>query len=128
MFLDAVEPKLAQPTLLYDWPRPLAALAREKPGDPRVVERFEAYASGLELCNGFGELTDAVEQRRRLEADLAERRRRSLPEYPVDEKFLSALQRMPPSGGVAVGVDRLVMLLTGAREIREVLAFADDEL
>lgn len=130
-FLDAVEPKLGQgrPTILYDWPRPLMALAREKPGDPRVVERFEAYAAGLELCNAFGELTDPVEQRARLEADLAERRRRGLPEYPVDERFLAALGDVPsPSAGIALGVDRLAMLLLGASHIREVLAFSDDEL
>jgi len=130
MFLDAVDPHLGRerPVILYDWPRPLCALAREKPGDARVVERFEAYARGLELCNGFGELTDPVEQRRRLLADLDERRARGLPEYPIDEKFLSALADMPPSAGVALGVDRLAMLLLGAADIREVLAFADDEL
>ncbi|HEX9104570.1 MAG TPA: EF-P lysine aminoacylase EpmA [Polyangia bacterium] len=129
-FLDAVEPHLGQdePTLVYDWPRPLCALARAKPGDERVVERFEVYAAGLELCNAFGELTDADEQRRRLERDLAERQRRGLAEYPVDEKFLSALATMPPSAGIALGVDRLAMLLVGASDIREVLAFADDEL
>jgi lysyl-tRNA synthetase class 2 len=130
MFLDAVEPHLGheKPTLVYDWPRPLCALAREKPGDPRVVERFEVYAAGLELCNAFGELTDVAEQRRRLDSDLDERRRRGLPEYPIDEKFLTALTDMPPSSGIALGVDRVVMLLTGADDIRQVLAFADDEL
>jgi lysyl-tRNA synthetase class 2 len=130
MFLDAVEPHLGQtePTLVYDWPRPLCALAREKPSDPRVVERFEVYAAGLELCNAFGELTDAVEQRRRLESDRTERRRRGLPEYPIDEKFLAALDAMPPSAGIALGVDRLAMLLLGAEHIRDVIAFADDEL
>ncbi|HEX6836809.1 MAG TPA: EF-P lysine aminoacylase EpmA [Polyangia bacterium] len=129
-FLDAVEPHLGrdEPVIAYDWPRPLCALARPKPGDDRVVERFEVYAAGLELCNAFGELTDAVEQRRRLQSDLAERRRRGLPEYPVDEKFLTALAEMPPSAGIALGVDRLAMLLLGASDIREVLAFADDEL
>jgi lysyl-tRNA synthetase class 2 len=129
-FLDAVEPHLGrdEPTLVYDWPRPLCALAREKPDDPRVVERFEVYAAGLELCNAFGELTDAAEQRRRLESDLAERRRRGLPEYPIDEKFLAALAEMPPSAGIALGVDRLAMLLLGAENIRDVLPFADDEL
>ena len=129
-FLDAVEPHLGQdePTLVYDWPRPLCALARAKPEDPRVVERFEVYAAGLELCNAFGELTDAAEQRRRLESDLAERRRRALPEYPIDEKFLAALAAMPPSAGIALGVDRLAMLLLGASQIRDVLPFADDEL
>ena len=129
-FLDAVEPHLGQdePTLVYDWPRPLCALARRKPGDERVVERFEVYAAGLELCNAFGELTDAVEQRARLMQDLAERHKRGLPAYPIDEKFLAALAEMPPSAGIALGVDRLAMLLVDAREIREVLAFADDEL
>ena len=129
-FLDAVEPHLGQdePTLVYDWPRPLAALAREKPGDPRVVERFEVYAAGLELCNAFGELTDAAEQRRRCESDRVERARRGLAHYPLDEKFLTALADMPPSAGIALGVDRLAMLLAGAAHIREVLAFSDDEL
>jgi lysyl-tRNA synthetase class 2 len=132
IFLDSIEPKLPSPVILHDWPVELCSLARAKPGDPRVVERFEAYARGpaglVELCNGFGELTDPVEQRRRLEQDLADRRALGKPEYPIDEKFLSALSRMPPSAGVALGVDRLAMLALGAREIREVLAFADDEL
>jgi lysyl-tRNA synthetase class 2 len=130
VFLDAVEPNLgrARPTILYDWPRPLCALAREKPGDSRVVERFEAYAAGLELCNGFGELTDAVAQRRRLRKDLAARRARGLPEYPIDERFLAALADMPPSGGVALGVDRLAMLLVGAAHIRDVVPFTLDEV
>jgi lysyl-tRNA synthetase class 2 len=130
VFLDAVEPHLgrARPTLLYDWPRPLCALAREKPGDPRVVERFEAYAGGLELCNGFGELTDAAEQRRRLDHDLTERRARGLAEYPIDERFLAALGAMPPSGGVALGVDRLAMLLLSAAQIRDVIPFTLDEV
>jgi lysyl-tRNA synthetase class 2 len=130
LFLDAVDPHLGRerPVILYDWPRPLCALAREKPGDPRVVERFEAYAFGLELCNAFGELTDPVEQRRRCEEDLRRRAERGLPAYPIDEKFLAAVGHMPPAAGVALGVDRLAMLLLGAREIRDVLAFADDEL
>jgi elongation factor P--(R)-beta-lysine ligase len=93
-----------------------------------VVERFEVYAAGLELCNAFGELTDVAEQRLRLERDLTERRRRGLPEYPIDEKFLAALAAMPPSAGIALGVDRLAMLLLGASHIRDVLPFADDEL
>jgi elongation factor P--(R)-beta-lysine ligase len=128
LFLDAVEPKLGPATILYDWPRPLAALARGKPGDPRVVERFEAYVSGMELCNAFGELVDPVEQRWRCEKDLKERKQRGLPAYPLDEKFLAALGEMPPSSGVALGVDRLAMLLLGAKHIRDVLPFADDEL
>ncbi len=137
VFLDHVEPKLGlpdhdgvlRPLLLYDWPSPLCALARRKPGSPEVVERFEAYVAGLELCNGFGELCDPSEQRQRLVHDLAERRRRGLPEYPVDERFLGALaEGMPPSGGVALGIDRLLMLLLDAHHIRDVLPFACDEL
>jgi lysyl-tRNA synthetase class 2 len=136
-FLDHVEPALARPPLdgparplvLKDWPAPLCALARPKPGAPEVVERFEAYVLGLELCNGFGELCDQLEQRRRLIADAAERERRGLPVYPQDERFLSALaEGMPPSGGVALGVDRLLMLLLDAAHIRDVLAFTADEL
>jgi lysyl-tRNA synthetase class 2 len=130
MFLDAVEPALPRdrPILLHDWPRPLCALAREKPADARVVERFEVYIAGIELCNAFGELTDPVEQRRRLEADLGERRRRGLPEYPIDEKFLAAVGELPETAGIALGVDRLAMLLLGAQDIREVLPFKADEL
>jgi lysyl-tRNA synthetase class 2 len=130
VFLDAVEPKLGRerPVILYDWPRPLCALARLKPGDPRVVERFEAYAGGLELCNAFGELTDPVEQRARCQRDLDERRARGLPAYPLDERFLTALADVPPSAGVALGVDRLAMLLLGAHDIRDVLPFKSDEL
>ena len=139
VFLDHVEPRLAEarsadgtalrPVVLCDWPAPLCALARAKPGDPAVVERFEAYIAGLELCNGFGELCDPTEQRRRFDADRAERVRRGLPVYPTDERFLAALtEGMPPSGGVALGVDRLVMLLLDAHHIRDVLPFAADEL
>ncbi len=115
--------------VLYDWPRPLCALARSKPGAPEVVERFEAYAAGLELCNGFGELCDPEEQRRRCAQDQEDRRRLGLPEYPKDERFLRALEEgMPPAGGVALGIDRLVMLLLDAAEISEVLPFAVSEL
>ncbi len=137
VFLDHVEPKLGlpnhdgvlRPLLLYDWPSPLCALARRKPGSPEVVERFEAYVAGLELCNGFGELCDPLEQRQRLVHDQDERHRRGLPEYPMDERFLIALaEGMPPSGGVALGIDRLLMLLLDAPHIRDVLPFASDEL
>jgi lysyl-tRNA synthetase class 2 len=131
LFLDAVEPHLGRgrPTVLHDWPAPLGALARRKPSDPRVVERFEAYAGGLELCNGFGELTDPVEQRQRFESDLKERARRGLPQYPIDEKFLTALaEGLPDCAGVALGIDRLMMLACDAATLREVVAFTVDEL
>ncbi len=124
--IERVEPQLGRgkPTFLTHYPASMAALARLCPTDPSVAERFEAYLDGVELCNGFSELTDAAEQRRRLEADLQARARLGKPAYPIDERFLSALARgMPPSGGNALGVDRLLMLLLGAREIGEVLAF-----
>ena len=92
--------------------------------DPRWADRFEAYVDGVELCNGFGELTDAREQRRRLEAEQDRRRREGRPVYPIDERFLAALEQgMPPSGGNALGVDRLLMLLLGKRNIEDVIAF-----
>ncbi|GEJ56823.1 EF-P lysine aminoacylase EpmA [Anaeromyxobacter diazotrophicus] len=125
VFLEVVEPTLGlgRPTYLVDWPAPMAALSRLKPGDPRVAERFELYAGGLELANGFSELTDAAEQRRRLMEEQGLRARLGRPVYPLDERFLAALPRMPEAGGVALGLDRLLMLLVGARTIDEVLLF-----
>jgi lysyl-tRNA synthetase class 2 len=94
-----------------------------------VVERFEAYAGGLELCNAFGELTDAAEQRRRFEADRTRRARAGKPVHPIDEKLLAALEEgLPPSAGNALGVDRLVMLMTDRADIRDVVWFTADEL
>ena len=107
--------------MLYDYPIAMAALARPKPGDPRLAERFELYVCGLELANAFGELTDAAEQRRRFAADQAARRARTGAAYPIDEDFLAALAAMPESAGIALGVDRLVMLATGAERIEDVL-------
>jgi lysyl-tRNA synthetase class 2 len=129
IFLDRVEPRLGRdrPTFVFDWPLPLAALARRKPGDPLTVERFELYAGGLELANAFGELCDPVEQRARFVAEAELRRQQGRAVYPVDEKLLAALADMPPTSGVALGFDRLVMLVTGADSIRDVMAFADDE-
>jgi len=130
VFLDHVEPELARrgPTYVVDWPAPMAALARLKAADPRWAERFELYAGGLELANGFSELTDPVEQRGRLERERALRESLGRPAYPIDERFLAALPRMPPCGGVALGLDRLLMLLTGAAAIEEVLLFPAREL
>lgn len=119
-----IDPWLATKDAIFvtRWPRPLAVLARADAQDPRVAERFELYIRGVELCNGFGELTDPREQRLRFSDDLRERRLRRLPDMPMPEQFLSALERgMPPSSGVAVGVDRLLMLKVGAKTIDEVV-------
>lgn len=125
VFLDRIEPVLAQagPTFVFDWPAPLGALARPKPGDPRLVERFELYAGGLELANAFGELTDPLEQRRRFEEEARTRAARGKAVYPLDEALLAALPRMPPTAGIALGLDRLIMLALGAGDISDVVAF-----
>ena len=107
-------------TILDQYPAVLAALARPAP-DRRVAERFELYACGVELANGFGELTDAAEQRRRLEREMAEKERIYGERYPIDEDFLAALAAMPQACGIALGLDRLVMLATGAARIDQVL-------
>jgi lysyl-tRNA synthetase class 2 len=118
-----VEPALGigRPSILCEYPLPEAALARPKPGDPRVAERFEVYVCGVELANGFGELTDAGEQRRRFEAAMDEKTQLYGERYPIDEDFLAALALMPAASGVALGFDRLAMLATGASRIDDVL-------
>jgi lysyl-tRNA synthetase class 2 len=123
VLVEKVEPQLGmgRPTILCEYPVAEAALARPKPGDPRVAERFELYACGVELANAFGELTDAGEQRRRFEAEMAEMARVYGERYPIDEDFLAALEIMPPACGAALGFDRLVMLATGAQRIEQVL-------
>jgi lysyl-tRNA synthetase class 2 len=108
-------------TILYEYPMPLAALARTKPGSDSVAERFELYACGVELANAFGELTDATEQRARFTAAMNEKERIHGERYPIDEDFLDALVRMPPASGIALGFDRLVMLATGAQHIEQVI-------
>ncbi|WEF50274.1 EF-P lysine aminoacylase EpmA [[Pseudomonas] carboxydohydrogena] len=120
---EHVEPRLGEGTLtiLHEYPSPEAALARAKAGDPRVAERFEVYGCGVELANGFGELTDAAEQRRRFIAAMDEKERRYNERYPLDEGFLAALAQMPPSSGVALGFDRLVMLASGATRLDQVV-------
>jgi lysyl-tRNA synthetase class 2 len=120
---ERIEPRLGleRATILYDYPVVQSPLARPKASDPRLAERFELYACGVELANGFGELTDAAEQRRRLEQQMAEKERIYGERYPIDEDFLAALAVMPPASGIALGFDRLVMLATGARRIEQVL-------
>ena len=120
---EKVEPRLGlgRVTILDRDPAAEAALARRVPGDARVAERFEVYACGVELANGFGELTDAGEQRRRFEAEMAEKARVYGESYPLDEDFLTALERMPAAAGIAMGFDRVVMLATGAPRIEDVM-------
>jgi lysyl-tRNA synthetase class 2 len=120
---ERVEPRLGlgAPAILDRYPRVEAALARAAPDDSRVAERFEIYACGVELANGFGELTDAAEQRRRFDAEMDEKERIHKERYPIDEDFLAALGQMPEASGVALGFDRLVMLATGAQRIAAVM-------
>jgi elongation factor P--(R)-beta-lysine ligase len=125
IFLEEVEPRLgtSKPTFLYEYPASMAALARLNPENPLWAERFELYVAGLELANAFSELVDPVEQRRRFESEQRLRAALKKPFYPIDEELLEALSRMPPSAGIALGVDRLMMLLCDAPRIQEVLAF-----
>lgn len=123
VLVEHVEPQLGQGrlTILFEYPSPEAALARVKADDPRVAERFEVYACGVELANGFGELTDAEEQRKRFTESMAEKQRRYGESYPLDEDFLAAVAAMPEASGVALGFDRLVMLASGATRIDQVV-------
>jgi lysyl-tRNA synthetase class 2 len=124
IMFDRIEPHLGvgRPTILCEYPIAMAALARAKPGDPRVAERFELYACGVELANAFGELTDPAIQRARLGADMDEKERLYGVRWPVDEDFLAALEHgLPDCAGIALGFDRLVMLASGARHIEDVL-------
>ena len=121
---EKVEPNLGigAPTILYDYPAHMAALSRKKPTDPRFAERFELYICGVELANAFSELTDAAEQRARYEAEMKLKQDLYGETYPVDEDFIKALEHgLPESGGIALGIDRLVMLATGAEKINQVL-------
>jgi lysyl-tRNA synthetase class 2 len=129
LFLQKVERGLGheRPTFLIEYPASMASLSRLKPGDPTVAERVELYAKGLELANGFSELTDAVEQRARLGEEQELRKALGRPVYPLDERFLEAVGRMPPSAGIAVGLDRILMLLMGVSSITDVLLFPAHE-
>ena len=123
ILVERIEPRLGldAPTILDEYPRAEAALARATPHDGRFAERFELYLCGVELANGFGELTDPAEQRRRFEHEMDEKQRIYGERYPIDEGFLAALAHMPPASGVALGFDRLVMLATHAGRIERVI-------
>ena len=124
LMLRSIEPHLgkAGPTILTDWPTPLAALARRNPNDPRVAERFELYLCGMELANGFVELTDATEQRARFNADRARRHQlNDRPDWTLDDDFLAAVAHLPPCSGIAMGFDRLAMIAANAPRITDVL-------
>lgn len=126
---QVIEPKLGhcQPTFIHDYPASQASLARVRDGDPPLAERFEVFAEGLELANGYHELVDAAEQRRRFEADIDKRESQDLPSVPIDGRLLAALEHgLPACAGVALGVDRLIMLASGTRNIADVLAFPID--
>jgi lysyl-tRNA synthetase class 2 len=123
VLVERIEPHLGngEATILCDYPAVQSPLARPKPSNPGLAERFEIYACGIELANGFGELTDPARQRARLEEQMAEKERIYGEQYPIDEEFIAALEFMPPASGVALGFDRLVMLATGATRIDQVL-------
>lgn len=125
--VEKVEPRLPAdvPVVLTDYPAEAAALARRKPGHLNVAERWELYIGGLELANAYSELTDPAEQRARFEACAAARSAKGKDLYPLDEDFLAVLKDLPPSGGIALGVDRLVMLLADAPTLDEVIAFRE---
>lgn len=131
VFLNEIEPRLGleKPVIVYEYPVQMAALSRKCEDDPRYAERFEVYVAGVEICNAFSELNDYVEQGRRLEEERKERAKLGKADYPVDQSFVSALQfGMPPSGGIALGVDRLAMLLTGTGDINDIIFFPFKDL
>jgi lysyl-tRNA synthetase class 2 len=125
-----IEPQLgkSKPLFLYDYPCELAALARKKKSDPLVAERFELYIAGLELCNGFSELTDPVEQRTRFRQEMNNRKESRLDTWDMPENFLEALHFMPEAAGIALGIDRLVMLFADTQNIADVVAFTPEDL
>jgi len=130
VMVNEIEPNLGatRPLFLYDYPASLGALARLKPANRLVAERFELYIAGIELCNGFSELTDPVEQRQRFESEQNIRNALHKPRYPMPQSFLTSLKDMPAAGGNALGLDRLVMLFADTTEIDDVVAFTPEEL
>jgi elongation factor P--(R)-beta-lysine ligase len=129
LFSHCIEPKLGliQPVFIYDFPASQAALAKISSSDQKVAERFEVYYRGIELANGFHELTDAREQRARFEVELTRRQELSLPALALDENFLASVDLLPSCAGVAVGVDRILLILAGAKSLREVISFVGNE-
>ena len=124
IFEVVAEHHLIQPTIIYDFPRAVSPLSKQKPDDPEWVERFEFYIGGFEVGNAFSELNDAFEQRRRFEQQLAERDRGDEEAHAMDEDYIRALSYgLPPTAGEGIGIDRLTMILTGARSIRDVILF-----
>lgn len=125
-----IEPHLGHthPTILYDYPAELAALARRKPTQPELAERFELYIAGMELANAFSELTDPVEQQNRFQSDEAARRNLGKRSRPLPERFLDEMKHLPASTGIALGIDRLIMLLTNTQSIDEIVFFSPEEL
>ncbi len=124
LFEAVVEPFLIQPTIIYDYPTVVSPLSKQKPDDPDHVERFEFFCGGFELGNAFSELNDPVEQHKRFEQQLAERAHGDDEAHQMDEDYVRALAYgLPPTGGEGIGIDRLVMLLTGSKSIRDVILF-----
>jgi lysyl-tRNA synthetase, class II len=124
LFEFIAEPRLVQPTIIYEFPTAISPLSKQKPDDPDWVERFEIYAGGFELGNAFSELNDPVEQKKRFEQQLAERARGDEEAHAMDEDYVRALAYgLPPTGGEGIGIDRLAMLLTGSKSIRDVILF-----
>lgn len=130
ILVDYIEPYLGidRPTFIYDYPAKLAALAKLNKSNPTVSERFELYIGGLEIANGFSELTDAGEQRMRFEEALKGRAAKNWARYEMPEKFLQSLESLPPCAGIALGIDRLFMIMTGAATIDDVVAFTPENL
>jgi lysyl-tRNA synthetase class 2 len=124
LFEAVVEPVLIEPTIIYDYPTVVSPLSKQKPDDPDHVERFEIFAGGFELGNAFSELNDPVEQKKRFEDQLAQRAAGDEEAHQMDEDYVRALAYgLPPTGGEGIGIDRLVMLLTGSKSIRDVILF-----
>ncbi len=125
IFLTQIESRLGQkkPTILYDYPASMAALAKIKKNDRRYAERFEVYLKGQEIANAFSELTDAAEQKNRFQREQEERKKTNRPIYPLDQEFLASLTEMPGAGGIALGIDRLSMILLDAPSLHEVIFF-----